>query len=110
MQPHLPARLNVATRASSNREYCIGTIIIVWPLDRNLTLREEHCPETLPFRLTNDYGANAMTVVVTYLLLVGCIEDGIMEAEDITQRVIWRMKMLNCIRNRVLNYMDRLLT
>src|SRR6185437_6861125 len=53
----------------------------------DLSCWQDDRPETFPFLLTGRDGANALAVVGADLMLVGGIKDGIMEAEDIAERI-----------------------
>src|SRR5215469_8610509 len=103
MQQHRSMRFYKCARPASDGKSRISTIIEEWTFDGDLSLSKESGPEALPFCFPGCHGTSALSIVHTDLLLVGSIEDRIMEAKNITQRHVWWMKLLHCIRYCMLN-------
>src|SRR5260221_5315860 len=109
MQQHRSMCFYKCAGPASDGKSCICTVVKEWPLDSDLSLSKESRPEALPFGLTGRNGTGALSIVCSYLLLVGCIEDGVMEAKNVTQRQMPWMKLLHRIRDCMLNNVNDLL-
>src|SRR5215469_11268371 len=96
-------RFYKCARPASDGKSRICTIIEEWTFDSDLSLSKESRPEALPFCFPGCNGTSALSIVHADLVRIGCIEDGVMEAKNVTQRHVWWVKLLYCIRDCVLN-------
>ncbi len=69
---------------ASDGKSCICTVIEEWTFDSDLPLSKESRPKALPFGFAGRNGTSALSIVCSYLVLVGCIENRVMEAKNVT--------------------------
>lgn len=94
VEQHRAARLDIPARAACDGKDGIGSVVVVWSLDGDVAVGEEDRPEAFPLGLAGRHGARALPVVVPDYVLILRIINGVVEAEDITNRILARMKFL----------------
>ncbi len=86
--------LDVGSCAAGDGEGAVSTIIVVGTFDGNVAVLEEDSPEALPFGFAGSDGAGTLTVVVANDLGVGCVIDGVVEAENVAEGFVGWMPFL----------------
>src|SRR5579872_4333431 len=103
-------RRAIATSATGDSQHRIGSVVVIGAFYCDLPISKDDRPETFPhavMRISN--GARTLTIVHTNLLLVRGIIDGIMEGENIAQRIRTGLSIVsiaNGNRDGMLNHMD----
>jgi hypothetical protein len=89
MNPHLSTRFLVGTCAARDSEHRVSTAAVEGTFNRNLACGKKDRRETLIY-LTHDC-ANAISVVLSDLVLIGSVEERVMKDQLVTSRVTcWR--------------------
>ena len=101
MQQHGATRMDVFARPARDGERGIRPIVKVWAFNCDLPLIKEGGPETLPLGLPGGNRARALPVIHPHLLRIRGIEDGIVEAQDVTKRHVGWMELLHGVGQRV---------
>src|SRR6266566_4458052 len=101
MQQHRSTRPFVDASTTSNGERRIRPIIKEWAFNRDLPMSKQCCPEALPLGLPSCNRTRTLAIIHPNLVFICSIEDGIVEAQYVTQRHVGRMELLYRVSNRV---------
>src|SRR5258707_4059551 len=108
MQDHLPLRASIDAGSPNDTEGCICAVIVVRAFNGDLAAIKEDRPVAFPFGFPGGYAANTEAIVITNLLLISRVENRIVEAKRVAQRIGWWVKLLHRIRNGMFDNMNSL--